>query len=388
MKVHVNEAFRRLLPSLSGDEFAQLEANCIKDGIREAIIVRKSDGAIVDGHNRYDIATAHGLTFRRVEKDFEDDNATMVWMIRNQTGRRNLTESQRGLLAGQLERLSVGRPNKIVSVDTITKSEAAEMFSVSQPTVARARRVHDKGTPELVEAVRDGKVSLRAASEVATLPKSEQKKIVNEGGDAIREAARKVRESKPAAPKKPKRTITKPAPIEPEIVDTTEWPAGQYRILYANPDWSKSVPVLLAEDRTYERMMDDSACFIWAAPSMLDKAMTLMQRWGFTCAGSIAWVKPEPSQWTQGDHMSERHELLLYGIQGDCKPESNKQGSVLENTLVLASNQKPSQFRALIDCMYPIGPRAEAFAPGSTNGWKAPVQPEGVEHVRLENGAA
>jgi hypothetical protein len=39
----------------------------------------------------------------------------------------------------------------------------AEMFAVSQATVYQARRLLKNGSPELVEAVRDGTISIKAA---------------------------------------------------------------------------------------------------------------------------------------------------------------------------------------------------------------------------------
>ena len=59
MKLRINPDFKKLIPELSSDEYAQLESNCIADGIRDKVIIW--DSFIVDGHNRYNIAEKHGF---------------------------------------------------------------------------------------------------------------------------------------------------------------------------------------------------------------------------------------------------------------------------------------------------------------------------------------
>ena len=83
-----NTKIQKVRPPLTPDEYAQLEANCLADGIRDPLVVWR--GTLIDGHNRYDIAQKHGLEFQVVEKEFEDETAAKIWMVTNQFGRRNL----------------------------------------------------------------------------------------------------------------------------------------------------------------------------------------------------------------------------------------------------------------------------------------------------------
>ena len=101
--LQIKQAFRDLIPALLPDEYEQLEANCIAEGIRDAIVTWQ--GFILDGHNRYEIAQKNGLQYRTEEREFEDENAAKVWMIRNQFGRRNLSAYVRATLALHLESL-------------------------------------------------------------------------------------------------------------------------------------------------------------------------------------------------------------------------------------------------------------------------------------------
>ena len=69
----VNEEFKRLIPALTVEEYKQLEANILSEGIRDPLVVW--NGYLVDGHNRYTIASQHGLEYKTVSKEFKDGNA-------------------------------------------------------------------------------------------------------------------------------------------------------------------------------------------------------------------------------------------------------------------------------------------------------------------------
>jgi hypothetical protein len=53
--MQIKDEFKKLIPALSVEEFKQLEQNCLAEGIREKIITW--NGFIIDGHNRFEIAT-------------------------------------------------------------------------------------------------------------------------------------------------------------------------------------------------------------------------------------------------------------------------------------------------------------------------------------------
>jgi len=95
----INPDLKSLIPPLTSDEFSQLEANVLADGIRDPIIVW--NGTIVDGHNRYNLAQKHGLKFETLEMQFAEFCDAVDWMVNNQLGRRNLTESQKDHLIGK-----------------------------------------------------------------------------------------------------------------------------------------------------------------------------------------------------------------------------------------------------------------------------------------------
>jgi hypothetical protein len=59
MKLRINNSFKDLLPKLSIEEYTNLENDCIRNGIREPLLLW--DTIIIDGHNRYSIARKNNL---------------------------------------------------------------------------------------------------------------------------------------------------------------------------------------------------------------------------------------------------------------------------------------------------------------------------------------
>ena len=89
--LEIKKEFKELIPALTAEEFKQLEDNCLAEGIREKIITW--NGYIIDGHNRYEIATRWNLDYETEAKHFDSEVDVRIWMRNNQKGRRNLTKA-------------------------------------------------------------------------------------------------------------------------------------------------------------------------------------------------------------------------------------------------------------------------------------------------------
>ena len=98
----VDPEFRDLIPPLNEEELKLLEASIVTDGCESPLIVW--NGVIVDGHNRYAVCRKHEIPFAIQEKDFSSRDDAMLWMLRNQLGRRNLNDYQRGEMVLVLKR--------------------------------------------------------------------------------------------------------------------------------------------------------------------------------------------------------------------------------------------------------------------------------------------
>lgn len=174
MELKIKEEFKKLIPPLTVEEFKQLETNCLDEGIRDAIVTWQ--GFIIDGHNRYKIATDWGLEFKTRAKFFDNENDVREWMINNQFGRRNLSNYQRSVLALELESVFSARAKakeyirKTTSqisdesmLEVSTKKEIAKVANVSHDTIAKVKVIEAKAEEAVKEKLLNGEISINQA---------------------------------------------------------------------------------------------------------------------------------------------------------------------------------------------------------------------------------
>jgi len=176
--MQIKDEFKKLIPALSVEEFKQLEQNCLSEGIREKIITW--NGFIIDGHNRFEIATRWNLEYESESKRFKDENEVKEWMIHNQFGRRNLSNYQRSVLALELEsvfserakenlKTSTGGTNPrplamLPKAETIdTRKELAKIADVKERTLGKVKVIEAKAPEEVKAKLRTGEVSINQA---------------------------------------------------------------------------------------------------------------------------------------------------------------------------------------------------------------------------------
>lgn len=137
MTVRIDPEFKALIPPLQPEERAQLEANIVADGVRDPLVTW--DGILIDGHNRYEIATRLGLPYQVVARTFATREEAADWVDRNQLGRRNLHPDQFALLVGR--RYNRAKKQGARSDLTFRQSDGR-----SEQTAAKIARDHGLGT--------------------------------------------------------------------------------------------------------------------------------------------------------------------------------------------------------------------------------------------------
>ena len=178
MSIFIDEEFQNLIPPLSKEEYTQLEANCVKDGIRDPLVVwPQPDGnnILVDGHNRWNISAQHGgIRFETIPMQFESREAVKEWIIKNQLGRRNIPPYVRAELALKLKPVIAERakerqgtrndlkdiPQK--SAGSETRDELAKAAGVSHDTIHKVEKIQAKAPEETKEALRRGELSINS----------------------------------------------------------------------------------------------------------------------------------------------------------------------------------------------------------------------------------
>ena len=178
MSIMVDAEFKALIPPLSPEEYAQLEENCVREGIRDPLVVWATPSGtqiLVDGHNRWKIAAEHGgMHFDVVEKKFDTRKDAEAWIIKNQLGRRNITAFVRSELALKLKPLiaAKAKANQRASGGAVpqksarpvdTRQELARAAGVSHDTIHKVETVMEHGTPEIQAKARSGEISTNEA---------------------------------------------------------------------------------------------------------------------------------------------------------------------------------------------------------------------------------
>ncbi|MBE3117154.1 MAG: hypothetical protein IMZ50_00175 [Candidatus Atribacteria bacterium] len=206
-KVTIDPDFAALIPPLTADELAGLEASILADGCRDALVTWQ--GTLLDGHNRYRLCEKHGLAFQTTAIDLPDRDAAKVWIIKNQLGRRNLNTSQRSMLAVELEKVyaeqAKGRQGARTDLNIPAKlpegskgearEQAAKDMNVSPRLVQAAKTVKEEGSEELQQAVAAGKVKVSPAAEIAKLPQPMQAAALAEKLEPTKDKATTTRQS-------------------------------------------------------------------------------------------------------------------------------------------------------------------------------------------------
>ena len=216
----VTEELKAYIDPLTEDEYAALERSILAEGCRDALVLWGD--ILVDGHNRHSICTKHGLPFQTVQNTrFKSMEDVHLWMIDQHLGRRSVSDFQRGVLALRKKEIMEARRLAVLSDPSpeasATEAEApasatgapvpdapplksreaiARAARISSATVTQIEKIQKAAAPELVAAVRSGEVSISAAAVIADLPAEEQAAAAAGGKKELRQAAKRVRESK------------------------------------------------------------------------------------------------------------------------------------------------------------------------------------------------
>lgn len=355
MHIQIDPEFHALIPPLTHEELAQLEANLLAEGCRDPLVTWNS--ILIDGHNRYAICTKHSLSFQTVNKDFPNRDAVMDWMDANQLGRRNLNPDQRSLLLGRIynrtkkrEGASAGNSNATKQLGTSYPVERTSEFIAKKHGVSE-RTVRNAGKKaEAIERLK------------ATAP--EQAKAVIEGKKRFNEVRREIKRA--------------------EVRESASLPTAKYRVVYADPPWkygdqltedygstkfhypSMSIAELCALP-VRDLCEADAVLFLWVTSPLLYEAAPIITAWGFTYKTSFVWDKIKHNM---GHYNSVRHEFLLVCTRGSCMPDINTLfDSVQTIERSKKHSEKPQEFRTIIETLYPHGKRVELFARAEHAGW-------------------
>lgn len=371
----VDQELKALIPALSVEEYKQLEANIVAEGIREAIIVWGN--TIIDGHNRYAIASKHGIEYKTIEKHFDNRKDVVEWMILNQFGRRNLSAYQRSILALKLKPMFEEKAkanlviagentkplqksaNPIINNHVDTRKELAKVAGVSHDTIAKVQKIEQKAPETVKEKIRTGELSINQAYQSV-------------------------------------RRLEKVEAVEEKIAEHSEVPTGsidiyntdkKYNIIYADPAWQYFESGNKNQSLHYRTMTIEEICklpvrdiaddgcilFLWVTFPILQECFKVMEAWGFeysTCG--FNWIKKNKTSDSNffgcGSWTRANSELCLIATKGSVTRLDATISQVIE-TPIEEHSKKPIVTYELIERLVGKLPRIELFCRQPYEGW-------------------
>ncbi len=277
MQIKINDVLRAYIEPLTESEYQALERSILTEGCRDALVLWQD--VLVDGHNRYQICQEHGIPFKVTEntsfRNFED---VKLWMIDNNLGRRSISDYQRGVLALRKKEIMSARAlelaaeaaaedakiappegdeapsKKPAAMPLASREDIARAARLSTATIGQIEKIQKTATPELVEAVRTGTISINAAATVASLSEEQQLAAVAGGKKELQKAAKEVRDLRAAArpAKEPKEAKASPA-------DYSDMPRDVQELRAENAALREKNAALLEEITVLQRRLSELA---------------------------------------------------------------------------------------------------------------------------------
>jgi len=340
----IDTEFASLIPPLTPDEQAGLEASLLAEGCRDALIIWQETGLLLDGHNRLRVCEAHGIPFKTTTISLPDREAALDWIDANQLGRRNLCPDAAALLRGR----RYNRTKKAHGGDRRSEQAAAESSGQSDHLKSADALAAEHGvSPRTVR--RDGEFAAAVDSLKATEPEIEQQVLAGEvsRADVVR---------------RNKRDETR-ARLESTQIKEIKAAAGVYDVIVIDPPWPmKKIerderPNQVAE-LDYPTMSEDELrglpipaaadchVWLWTTHKFLHVALHLLEHWGLKYVCEFVWCKPggfQPVGLPQYNC-----EFALYARKGSPAFLDTKAFNVSFTAQRGAHSEKPEEFYATI----------------------------------------
>lgn len=411
----IDDEFKALIPPLSDEERALLEQSLLNEGCRDSLVVWRD--TLIDGHNRYELCQKHGVAFKTVERDFQDRNEALAWIIQNQLGRRNIADYTRGRLALRLEGVlkangkanmsngGKGFSNLRNLVDT--HAEMAKAADLSKGTIYKVKAIETDAPAVIKQAAEKEEISIHKAYELTRAleivkeanPKFYEETIARghlldlDGHDVpltqadptlIRvmsneddyertmrwkthkqngkqqEAERRLEAAKTPLPVGKYRCIVIDPPYPMQKIEREERPKQGAYLDYPTMELEAIAALPIAD------LADVEGChlYVWTTQKFLPDTLKLIEAWGFRYQCLMTWVKPTgmtPYSWMYNT------EFVVFARVGNLPLTRNG----LKLSFEAASNGhsvKPTIFYDRVLSASPE-PRLEMFARQSREGF-------------------
>lgn len=382
-----------LFPPMSEDAFSELVSDIKQNGLRYPIYKERSSGLIIDGRNRY-LACLKAKVRPRYEIWNGKTEALLPLVISLNVKRRHLDVVQKVEVALKLIDTKPGeKMNQWTSSGRMTIKKAAVLLGISEDTLQRARSIEQNAVPQLRKIVKNHQMSFLQAAAIASMSSTEQRRLLQQSV-----TLKAVKHSENHHKRIMKR-------VEFQAQDL---PSKTFDVLLVDPPWfytDQTLALTLNPGHHYPTLKDeelavlpvesvvnsDSMLFMWSTSLTLQRALNLMNIWGFEYLSSIVWVKTkdEVPDVKQGEKVEIAlshvfgngpvlitHEFLLIGKRGKglgkvhYQPRSVllAQGGAGASKKVVHS-RKPETPYDWIENMWPKTTKLELFSRNNREGW-------------------
>ena len=373
----INPELKALIPPLTSEEFAQLEANVCQEGIREPIITWQ--GTIVDGHNRYELAQMYDLPFKVKEMAFTSMNHAKKWMAENQLGRRNLHDFVKGELneviaecikaIGREKLVEVGKkygeghkkeeePLSIIDKPSHnTQKIVAEKLGWSTGKKAMFDVVKKKAPEEIKEKLRQGELSMNQAYQEI---KKEEKKA--ERDKKIEEVKQKIESENLVQPNKKYHVIA----IDPPWAYSEKGGFSSDDYDATSNRGAVDYPTMTVEQISKIELpaADDCVIFLWTTHAFLRDSFELLDNWGFNYKATLVWDKVKMGL---GRTIRMQVEFCLIGVKGNPIINGSSERDIITEPR-REHSRKPEAFYQMAERMC-IGNRLDFFSRQNRENW-------------------
>ena len=186
-----------LLPPLSGEQLAALEADLLQNGCYSPVIVNE-ELVIVDGHNRQSLCEKHGIPYNMAVFAFDDLLEAKQWALDTQKGRRNLDKWELGKIALKLRPEIEARAKanqqayhgnqyesgpsatlpEVHSAPVDTRKELAASVGLGERTMGKVMQIDEHAPAAVKEALDKKELSInqgyQITRQIQDLPEDEQ----------------------------------------------------------------------------------------------------------------------------------------------------------------------------------------------------------------------
>jgi len=364
-EIFIDSEFANYIRPLSDEEFEKLKESIKLEGIRDPLVVW--NGFLIDGYHRYKIATELEIEFKTIEIDLPDKEAVKEWIIKNQLGRRNLTEQEVSYYRGKLyeSRKRQGARTDLTSRNfcekLTTSKEIGKQYGVSSRTIeydAQFSQAVDKVAEEVGEEAKRAILSGQA-----NIPKKDVEKLIEikqEAPEFIEPVLNgEITISKAVQETKRKKITEKLNDIETIEAKAVE---GVFDVIVIDPPWPMEkierevapnqvefeYPTMTIEEIKELKIpcADDCHVWLWTTQKYLPVAFEILELWNLKYVCTFVWHKPggfQPFELPQYNC-----EFALYAKKGNPKFVDFKDFKLCFDAPRGSHSEKPDFFYNLV----------------------------------------